>query len=444
MTIIKKLEKYEPIRAIHTLFFEEADVSFLESSLSDDRNRYSIIGRRPYNKIEKQGNKLIVNGEVKEEDFESYLKNYLNENRQENFTDLPLISGGIGYFSYDFYQNKNSLFPESIFIFYDEFIIEDHVEKQVYLVENGKTGDENELIEKLEATIKDLSKGHNFHSEITLSNYSLKADMDKRDYMKSTQKMIDHIVEGDVYVINLTQRLSIMSDVCPYQLYKTLQVRNPAPFSAYLNYENFQIISSSPECFIKKEGGTIFTSPIKGTRKRGETPEEDEELKNELAQSAKDKSELLMIVDLERNDLNQICVPGTVIVDELYAIETYATVHHLVSKISGTVKEDVDFMAILKAVFPGGSITGAPKRKAMEIIDQIEHSDRGIYTGIIGYYSFAGDFDWNIAIRTAIYHDNKYELGVGGGITYDSELLFEYEEIFQKAKAFTDILNPNH
>ena len=186
---------------------------------------------------------------------------------------------------------------------------------------------------------------------------------------------------------------------------------------------------------MKMKKGHVNTRPIKGTRKRGATSEEDILMRTELENSEKDKSELLMIVDLERNDLNRVCKPGSVKVTELFTVEEYATVFHLVSDIEGTLEEDKNFVDLMEAAFPGGSITGAPKYRAMEIIDELEHGKRNLYTGSIGYLTLDGDCDFNIVIRTALHKDGKYFLGVGGGITAESDLEFEYEETLQKAKA---------
>ena len=183
-----------------------------------------------------------------------------------------------------------------------------------------------------------------------------------------------------------------------------------------------------------------MTRPIKGTRKRGETPEEDAALRRELQESKKDRSELLMIVDLERNDLNRVCVPGSVKVTELFAVEEYATVFHLVANVEGDLEKGKNVMDLIEAAFPGGSITGAPKLRAMEIIDELEHDRRNLYTGSIGYLTLDGDCDFNIVIRTALHEGGVYHLGVGGGITCESELEFEYEETLQKAKAILEAL----
>ena len=204
--------------------------------------------------------------------------------------------------------------------------------------------------------------------------------------------------------------------------------------------EDFYILSSSPERFLKIESGVIETRPIKGTRPRGENTDEDERYKNELLESEKDKSELLMIVDLERNDLSKVCKPNTVKVTELFKLEEYSTVFHLVSTVVGEIKEEHSPIDCIKACFPGGSITGAPKIRSMEIIDELEKVRRNIYTGSIGYIGLDGNSDFNIVIRTALIKENKAYFGVGGGITYESIERMEYDETLDKARALMNVL----
>lgn len=238
----------------------------------------------------------------------------------------------------------------------------------------------------------------------------------------------------------MTQQLKIYSEKPPYSVFKKLRKNNPSPFGGYLNYDEFKIISASPERFLRVKDSVINTRPIKGTRPRGNSLQEDNIMKEELENSDKDKSELLMIVDLERNDLNKVCEKGSVVVEELFTIEEYATVFHLVSDIKGKLRSDLNVADLIQAAFPGGSITGAPKIRAMEIIDELERGKRGIYTGTFGYISLDGNCDLNIIIRTALYKDNNYYLGVGGGITCESDLEFEYEETLQKAKALIEAI----
>lgn len=442
--IIKELRPYKRAVDIFSRFKDETDAVILESSLENSLGRYTIIGRSPYLKIEK-GKSLTINGVVSPLTFDEYVKTYLQNHREDNPTSLPLVDGAIGYFSYEYRQELENIarrhqddtdIPRCILNFYDEFIIEDLKEQKVWLIANGHNQRPKQAIAQLEQEIAQVKpQGWGRGGEIALCS-----DFTEQEYLAAVKKMIQYIVEGDIYIANMTQHLSIESPRNPYEVFLRLRHINPSPFGGYLNYGDFKIISASPERFLKLENNIITTRPIKGTRKRGNTPNEDNLLKEELKNSGKDKSELLMIVDLERNDLNRVCIPGTVQVTELFAIEEYATVFHLVSTIEGELKPECNAMDLIKAAFPGGSITGAPKIRAMEIIDELEHSARNIYTGSLGYISLDGTMDLNIIIRTLLYKDGLYHLGVGGGITFESEPEFEYEETWQKAKAILEAL----
>lgn len=439
MPEIVKLKKYRPIQDIFSLFYWEDDIAFLESSLKNNLGKYSIIGRKPYLKFVKD-KKFKINGRISNINFDEYVKEYFTKNYMENKSELPIVSGAIGYFSYDYNREKDNKIPESMLIFYDEFIIENHETNSIYLIANGMTNDSKKALKDLEEII--LSGNE---TTVCISDLHKKIEIDynfeKEEYLRAIDKMKQYIVEGDIYIANMTQQLFIKSKITPYELFRILSRDNPSPFAAFLNYQDFQVVSASPERFIRVKEGRIVTRPIKGTRKRGATPEEDQFFIQELKNSEKDKSELLMIVDLERNDLNKISKPGSVEVNQLFAIETYATVHHLVAEVKGILKDNINIMDIIKATFPGGSITGAPKTRAMEIIEELEKNNRGLYTGTIGYFSLNGDCDMNIVIRTAVYSEGSYNLGVGGGITYESDTIYEYEETLQKAKAFIDALN---
>lgn len=447
MRIIEELKDYPPIYKIFELFKDEKNAVFLDSSLKSELGNYSIIGLYPYLELIK-GNEFTVNGEVCKNSFEVYVKEYLNQNKDKNDTELPIISGAIGYFSYDYGRKRSGVqsrhgedenIPNSILCFYDVFIIENHNNKTLYLVANGK---EENSRKQMDALKKRISL-HNYEDEEKMDavEIQMESDFSEEEYLKAISDMINYIIEGDIYVVNMTQQLRIKSSKNPFDFFKKLRKINPSPFGGYFNYDNFQIISASPERFLQMKDNYVVTRPIKGTRKRGLSLEEDLMLKKELQNSEKDKSELLMIVDLERNDLNRVCVPGTVKATELFAVEEYATVFHLVSNIAGSLRKGLNAMDLIEAAFPGGSITGAPKLRAMEIIDEVEQSRRGIYTGSMGYLSLNGDCDFSIIIRTAIYQNGIYHLGVGGGITCESELKFEHEETYQKAKAILEALS---
>ena len=411
---VKKLDFYKKSEDIFEKYKDENMAIFLDSSLENAMGQYSVIGLNPY-LILKECDGIFYENDVPQEiTFEEGMQKYLEKQKEENPTSLPLIAGALGYFSYDYGRKfeqissrhpKKLSVPDALFVFYDLLIIDDKIEKALY---------------------------------ITLAPFT--PNFTKEDYKKAIDKMISYIIEGDIYIANMTQQLTIESQKPPYEVYRYLRTHNPSPFGGFFQCNTFQVVCASPERFLKVKNRCIETRPIKGTRKRGENPVEDKILKEELKNSSKDRSELLMIVDLERNDLNHVCEAGSVKVTEHFAVETYSTVFHLVTTIIGKLKEKLPVSDLIKAAFPGGSITGAPKIRAMEIIDELEHDRRNLYTGSMGYFSLDGNCDFNIIIRTAIHLDNQYHLGVGGGITCESDLEFEYEETLQKAKALLEAL----
>ncbi|MDO4289399.1 MAG: aminodeoxychorismate synthase component I [Eubacterium sp.] len=442
MTLVTTIDTTLTAADIFEAFQAAPQAVFLDSSLKNDLGRFSIIGLNPYRRLLVKDGQLFVNDTPEAADLFTYLKAYLKDNQEENPTALPLISGAIGYFSYDLGRSIEGIpsrhqgfdfFPDCILNFYDNLIIEDLFEKKIYLTAGGHLADAETSLETLSEQIKALNAAKPVSDKHYMAVKS--SDFVKPDYLAAIDRMIDYIVAGDIYIANMTRQLQVQSAKPPYEVFKALRKNNPSPFGGYFNYGDFQIVSASPERFLRLKDRLVATRPIKGTRKRGATPGEDLALKTELQNSEKDKSELLMIVDLERNDLNRVCKPGSVQVHNLFDVETYATVFHLVSDVTGELRDDCDFSDLLKATFPGGSITGAPKIRAMEIIDELEHSARGLYTGSIGYVSLDGCCDLNIVIRTALYHDGVYHLGAGGGITCESDLEFEFEETEQKAKA---------
>lgn len=447
VTKIYKLDFYKKAEDIFERYKDNHMAVFLDSSLENQLGKYSVIGLNPYLILKEIDGVFYENDIRKEETFEQGMQKYLENYKEDNPTSLPLISGALGYLSYDYgrkFEHINSRhprkldIPDAMFVFYDFLIIEDKSEKTLYITARGETEDADTAVQRLKKEIKEcqphkVPPKHQATAEF-VPNFT------KEEYKNAIDKMISYIVEGDIYIANMTQQLTINSKKNPYDVYRYLRTYNPAPFGSFFQCGDFQIISASPERFLEIKGNKIETRPIKGTRKRGETKQEDMLLKEELQNSSKDRSELLMIVDLERNDLNHICKPGSVKVVKHFAVETYATVFHLVTTIVGTLKPCLKIWDLLEAAFPGGSITGAPKIRAMEIIDELEHDRRNLYTGSLGYFSFDGNCDLNIIIRTAVYKDNVYHLGVGGGITCESDLEFEYEETLQKAKALLEAL----
>ncbi len=265
----------------------------------------------------------------------------------------------------------------------------------------------------------------------------------KENYLQSILKIKDYLRAGDCYQVNLSQRFETKVNEDPWTIYQRLREISPAPYSAFIDTGGFQILSSSPELFLEaRADGTLITKPIKGTRKRGATPQEDEALMKDLQNNPKDKAELLMITDLERNDLGKVSVPSSVHVPQLQKIETYAQVHHLVSTVTGKRKENCDIIDVLAAMMPGGSITGAPKIRAMEIIRELEPVNRGVYTGAIGWIGPNNTAHFNIAIRTILLQNNTAYFSAGGGIVIDSDPEMEYEESLIKASGMMKALQP--
>jgi len=273
------------------------------------------------------------------------------------------------------------------------------------------------------------------------SRFDLRSSFTHRGYLDAVTRVREYIFAGDIFQSNLSQRFEVPLTEAGWTIYRRLRTQNPAPFAAYLDFPGVEVLSASPERFLRVDvGGHVETRPIKGTRPRGLGPEHDAALGVVLSESAKDRAENLMIVDLMRNDLSQVCAPGTVRVSELFALEHYATVHHLVSTVLGDLAPGKDALDLLRAAFPGGSITGAPKVRAMEIIAELEPSQRGVYCGSIGYWSVTGALDTSIAIRTAVATGERVCFSAGGGIVADSDPEQEYQETLDKARGMIDAL----
>ncbi|MCF0149720.1 MAG: aminodeoxychorismate synthase component I [Clostridium sp.] len=432
---------------VYNVFKDETDTILLDSSKEDETlSKFSFIGLNPFMTFESKGNTCLIDDvKVEGEPFDVLEKLLLKfKISEEVYRHIPLISGAIGYISYDVCRILEDIPNSSTedfnisdikFIFYNNIIIFDlHNNKQYITSLKGLDEEIDLIIDKIKNTTsieecKVEEKRKNF-----ISNFN------KSEYKSAITKMKNYIVSGDIYIANMTQRFYTDSTEDSFEIYKKLRSINKAPFSAFMNFKDFQVISSSPERFLEINNRRVITRPIKGTRPRGKTKEEDKKNSLELLNSEKDKAELLMVVDLERNDLSKVCKPHSVKVTELFKLETYSTVFHLVSTVEGKLKDKVSAVKCIKECFPGGSITGTPKIRAMEIIEELEGLKRNIYTGSIGYFDFRGNADFNIAIRTIIKKDNKAYFGVGGGITYDSNEEDEYNETLDKAKALMRVL----
>lgn len=446
--------KFNPLE-VYNGFKNQINTILLDSSKEDENlSKYSFIGLNPYLLFEAKGNDCYINKEkVQGSPFE-VLEKLVSEYKftMEEYKEIPLLSGAIGYISYDAARvieeipntsNEDFNISDISFAFYKNIIIFDLKNNKQYITSLDGIDEEIEdildLINKNAMEI-DYNKD-NIKTELSEKDYSkFSSNFTKEEYKNAISRLKDYIVSGDVYIANMTQRFTIENKENGFDIYKKLRSINKAPFSAYVNFEDVEIISSSPERFIEVKDKKVITRPIKGTRPRGKNREEDIKNSLELMNSEKDKAELLMVVDLERNDLSKVCRPHSVKVTELFKLEKYATVFHLVSTVEGMLKENISAVKCIKECFPGGSITGTPKIRSMEIIEELEGLKRNIYTGIIGYFDFRGNADFNIAIRTIVKKENKAYFGVGGGITFDSIEEDEYLETIDKAKALMKVL----
>ena len=330
--------------------------------------------------------------------------------------NLPFCGGAIGTFTF---EN-----PQPNFHFYDQFLCYKHSTQEIFTTDP-------DLVNAV--WTKPLTNpAHSMHLALTPT-------WPKTEYEKTFAKIKDYILSGDIYQINLTQELTGIFAGDPKQLFKKICETNPAPNSAYLDLGEVQVLSASPERFIEFKNGRLSTSPVKGTRPRGQTPEEDERLKNELLVSEKEQAELNMITDLLRNDLGQLCQPGTVKVLEHRSLQVCPSVFHTYSVVEGCARPELSAVDVLKACLPGGSVSGCPKQRACEIIAELEPKPRGLYTGTLAVLSDDGSMDSSILIRTLIHEKGQVSLGVGGGIVADSECESEYQESLHKASSFLNI-----
>jgi len=366
-------------------------------------------------------------------------------------TPLPFCGGAIGYFGYDLARRIEPLpermhrvagegganaLPEMVVGIYDWAVVVDHQQCQTWLVggerDAATAANWNDLV-ALFSQPGGEQPGRHERQPFQLGE--VVCDFTPGQYRAAFDRIQAYIQAGDCYQVNLAQRFSAPVGGDHWLGYQALRQINPAPYSAYLSLPEVHVLSSSPERFLELRGGQVTTRPIKGTRPRGDTPAQDAALASQLQASEKDRAENLMIVDLLRNDLGKVCQPGSVAVPELFEIESFASVHHLVSTVTGKLVAGPDAIDLLRAAFPGGSITGAPKLRAMQIIEELESHRRGVYCGAIGWLGFNGDMDSNIAIRTLVSAQDELHFWAGGGIVADSQADAEYRECFDKAAA---------
>ena len=453
----------DPEATFVTLYGESENAFWLDSSRPGERGRFSFMGDASGPLAE------VITHDLKSGDsIFDYLKGRIDELRPAHVPDLPFEfdCGLVGYLGYELKAEcghapaHSSDHPDAAFILADRVVAFDHEARCTYLLALHKASEEGEdwpsttaarltaLTEtaSIEGTWGDPEEPPLLCDGGSPQVPSLSAPVPNRSrdqYLEDVETCLGHLLDGESYEICLTNQLSADLDVDPLDLYRRLRRANPAPFAAYLRFGDFAVLSSSPERFLRvSRDGEAEARPIKGTSRRGATPEEDARLAAALAADEKNRAENLMIVDLLRNDLGAVCEVGSVEAPEMMAVETYETVHQLVSSVRGRLRGDADALDAVRACFPPGSMTGAPKLRTTAILDRLEGAARGPYSGAIGWFGLGGAADLAVAIRTIVLADGQATVGAGGAIVLDSDPEREYEEMLLKAAAALRAIDP--
>lgn len=461
-TLFKELPFGDAVSIFEHLQHKKWALLFDSALLHEDYGRYSYIAIEPFKTL------WVKDGQIRIDDILIapnnnpflLLKELLSKFSTDNLPQLPPFQGGAaGAFAYDLYQYLENIplhavdsaqFPEMAIGFYDVVIAFDSYQKQAWLISTGLPLEvpaarleraQNRLNYFLDLLYQCRAAKPVDNKAANLQN--LVSNFTKDAYIKAVETVKGHILAGDIFQANISQRFQaeLPSGLSAFALYKHLRKINPAPFAAFFNLGGFQVLSASPERFLHLIDNKVETRPIKGTSPRSSDFELDRRFAQKLKKSAKDRAENIMIVDLMRNDLSKVCKDHSVSVSQLCGLESYALVHHLVSVVNGELRPDQDAVDLLMAAFPGGSVTGAPKIRAMEIIAQIERSRRGLYCGSLGFIGFNGSMDTSIVIRTYIINNKIVSFQAGGAIVLDSDPADEYQETLIKLRGFLKTCN---
>jgi len=430
---------------------------FESSFKHQDAGRYSFIGRSPVFELigtNQQGEVLYRNGH--KEEFSGNpilkLKELIPNQKAIEEYKIPFIGGGIGYVGYDIVRQFEEIgevledtigLPDIHLMFFEVVIVFDHLEQQISIV--GIKLSKETTTEMLEREIQDL-KQEILNEKIQMKQMPFRfspfeSEVTKEQYMTKVEKAKGYIQSGDIFQVVLSQRMKASFEGNPFDYYRKLRIQNPSPYMYYIDFGTSVVAGTSPESLIKVRGSQVITNPIAGTKGRGQTVEQDEMFEKDLIQDEKELAEHKMLVDLGRNDLGKVCEFGSVRLEKFMDIEKYKYVMHLVSEVSGTLKKPFTALDAFISCLPAGTVSGAPKIRAMEIINELEESKRGVYSGAVGYISANGHLDFALAIRTIIFKNNEAFIQAGAGIVYDSSPEQEYEETIHKMKAF---LEGNH
>jgi len=432
----------------------------LESVEGGERlGRYSFLGSDPFLTLRSKGRTTTVTEEhgtrtvllAPGDDALTLLKELLARYRFVETPGLPRFCGGaVGFLAYDMVRFFEKLPEDTVddlnlddccFLFTDTLLIFDHVKHRVKVLCNARVeGDPKAAYDRAAARIEELIARLRtpilpLATPPDPNRVEVAANMTQADYEAIVERCKEYIAAGDAFQVVPSLRFSVRVNACPFELYRALRSVNPSPYMYYLDLGERQVVGSSPEILVTVEDRTVTVRPIAGTRPRGETLQEDARLAEDLLADEKERAEHIMLVDLGRNDIGRVCEYGTVTVDELMVIERYSHVMHIVSNVTGRLAQGKDVFDVMRACFPAGTLTGAPKVRAMEIIEELEPTRRGLYGGAVGYFSFNGDMDFAIAIRTMLLEGNTAYIQAGAGVVADSVPANEYQECVNKARA---------
>lgn len=443
---------------------EEATYPFLLESVEggDQLARYSFIGRNPYQVLTFDGAQTSLtkneNTERIDDNYFDVLKQLTTAYSEPFIPDLPKLTGGaVGFSAYDTFRLVEDLpdtppddlnIPEAMWSFYDEIFAFDHVKHQIVLIKTVFIDENSNLDTLFDDAISALNRMEETALEgkiekrtFKIHPQSLSSNMEQTYFEEIVLKGKQHIYEGDIFQVVLSQRFDADMEGDAFMLYRALRMVNPSPYLFFLDFNDFQIVGSSPEVLVSVQDRTVKVLPIAGTRPRGKTHAQDVAFEKELLADPKELSEHVMLVDLGRNDLSRVCNAGSVQVLRDHVIERYSHVMHIVSEVEGKLADSNSSVDALMQCFPAGTVSGAPKIRAMEIIDVCEPTKRGIYAGAVGYFDFSGNMDTCIAIRTMVVTNNKVYIQAGAGIVADSDPIKEFEETQNKARALVQALS---
>ncbi|MGM0508354.1 MAG: anthranilate synthase component I [Fusobacteriota bacterium] len=428
------------------------DIGILLESKEEGKGRYSILGKNPYLTVKTVSDNIVIEQDGKKTEKKGkileVIKEYTDMIDVKKDERLPFLGGAVGTVGYDIIKQYEDIpddmpdvtgLPDAHLMFITEMIIYDHYYQKIMIVvlEEGKNKNKaNKRISEIEKELKLKKVNPDFYKkDETVVGTNIKSNTTKEEYINMVKKSQQYIKDGDIFQVVLSQRWKMESQEHPFNLYRSLRSINPSPYLFYLNFGDYQVAGSSPEMLVELRGKKVYTCPIAGTRKRGKDSNEDKYLADDLLHDPKERAEHIMLVDLARNDMGRVSQMGTVEVTDFMKVQYYSHVMHLVSLVEGIKKNEDDMYSILSTFLPAGTLSGAPKIRAMEIIQELEKEKRGIYGGSVGYFGFDGDMDTCIAIRTMVMADHNVYMQAGAGITTSSIPEKEYEECKNKIRA---------